>query len=400
MTTFPATSSNVNGKAAHSLNLRLQLRKIQESQQVKSKAKEVLKLALGRSLIEETDRRHARVAESDIIFFRFIFFQLFEVNAQLDWRDKPIRFSAHGWRHTWHDEIRERTGLSPDELRRKMTRFTKLGFIETAHRQREDSVKLNGLYVRPFPARVWELLNRLDDAKKIEKENHQKPSYHDPLVNVAFLAEGPATPAWLRERELAWRLLYQSNFRSVLPAAIRYGKTGDRSRRRIRDRRKAGVADGFIKFALGMCALFGVDEFRRLCDSGHCFDEEGNRMVSPAKILRITKCSPKEARDAADFYKKFGIYQTFFKTGVRYTKLPGRVKRVTWQGGHFPGSWTFCDFREVSSKSKMSQCALSFWTRTKIAQKRLLSVSRLRGIQRDRSLCSWSYQMPSMRKSW
>src|SRR5207249_2565739 len=123
------------------------------------------------------------------------------------------------------------------------------------HRRREDSVELNGLYIRPFPGRVWELLNRLDEAKKIEKENHQKQHYHDPLLRVGFVAEGPATPEFFRQRELSWWLLHQSNFRRVLPAAIRYWKTGNRSRRRIKDRRQAGVADGFIKFALGMCAL-------------------------------------------------------------------------------------------------------------------------------------------------
>jgi archaellum biogenesis ATPase FlaH len=333
------TSTSKTESIGAGLELRLQLRKIHEHRGIRAKTKDILKLALGRTLIEDTDRRHARVAESDVIFFRFIFFQLFEVKADLEWCDKATRFSPDGWRHTWHKEILDRTGLSKDELRRKVTRFTKLGFIETGHRQKEESLQVNGLYIRPVPGRVWEILSRLDEARKTERQSHQKHRYHDPLRKVGFIADGPATPQWLQERQIAWSLLYQSNFRVVLPAAIRYAKTGNHSRRRITDRRKASVPDCLIKFALGMCDVFGVDEFGGQMSHGDSFDTEGNRILSVPQILKATQCSPKEARVAGAFYKKSGIYQTFFKTGARYTKT-ATIKRIPW------ARWSFSKFLE------------------------------------------------------
>ncbi|MCX6926330.1 MAG: hypothetical protein NT154_24455 [Verrucomicrobia bacterium] len=225
------------------LRFRLSLRKLQASGILGSKAKELLKLALGRPLVDTSNRKKCRVAESDVIFLRFVLCQLFEVNTELGWRNKPKRFTPEAWRHVWHAEIGEQSGLSRDEIRRKIPRFVALGLIEVDHRRKDDSLEFDGLYMRPNPAKVWELLKRLEPAKKIEREAAQKTKTLKWVPGVFAVVDSPPTPAWLRERALVWRLLYCSNFRAVLPGAIRYHKSGARSRRRIADKWRSSSAN-------------------------------------------------------------------------------------------------------------------------------------------------------------
>src|SRR5260221_562182 len=92
-----------------------------------------------------------------------------------------------------------------------------------------------------------------------------------------------------------------------------------------------------------MCDVFGVDEFGRLLSHSDSFDTDGNRILSVPQILKATTCSPKEARVAGDFYKKNGVYQTFFKRGAKYTKARG-IRRIPWARWSFSKLIEFLQF--------------------------------------------------------
>lgn len=320
------------------LALRVKLKELQGRHLSRKTIVDILKLALGRPLLETSDARLRRIPESDIVFFKFVFLRLFRVGDALRWTG-PKRVSEDGWCKVFHVEIAKLAGLSKDEVRRRVPRFHELGLINTSHIRREDGPEVDGVLIQPRPDRVFDLLKMLGPAKKEERERVGRRRGTNPLSGITVKADGPMTPAWLREREIAWALEHMSNYREVLPGAIRFARTGATSRTRVRHKRNADVPNGHIKFALGMFALFGVDELHWLADSPDVFDEDGGRILSDYRIRKATGCTPREARDAASFYSQAGVFRSYYKPGARYLVNHARKPpRIRW------ASWSFAEF--------------------------------------------------------
>ena len=259
---------------------------------------------------EKEDRRKSRLSEALVVGFNWLFYTAFKVTERGGWDYTVSRFDGT-WRRTAWPEIQEEAGLSHEDVKFVLKRLEEVGFLDRNRVMDRETMLVEELWVTIHPETLesWRsqfLQDRKEAKEEKSKEEKPKDRVRDPLRWVVVPASLP-TPRALAELHLGRRLVHFSNYRECLPMAIRYHQGGVTRRSQAADKRSARVAPGRIKFAIGMTEVFAPDFLGRRTLHPRRFDREGRLLITAPELEDRTRCSPKEYRGAAKFFRDRGI---------------------------------------------------------------------------------------------